>query len=112
MKLDEVAQSWKLFLDDERFPANEDPDWKIARSVDEAKHFVKTYGPPYHIAFDHDLGDKVPSGKDFANWLVDMDLDAPGQYIHPQLTFYAHSQNPDGAKNITGLIDQYLKHRI
>lgn len=112
MKLSEVANTWALFIDDERFPPSSsfDIDWRIARSVDEAKDLINRYGCPAYISFDHDLGDKQPTGKDLADWLVEKDLDEPG-FLPTNFTFAVHSMNPIGAKNIEGLLTQYLRQR-
>ena len=47
---------YKLYLDDIRYPDNH-PDWRIARNYYDAQWYVKTYGLPYHVSFDHDLAD-------------------------------------------------------
>lgn len=46
--------SWKLFIDDERWPVTR--GWVIARSTQEAIDNIKLRGMPNEIAFDHDLG--------------------------------------------------------
>jgi hypothetical protein len=45
------------------------------------------------ISFDHDLGENVPTGHDFAKWLVECHLD--GKHLFPETFSYAvHSANP------------------
>jgi hypothetical protein len=88
---------------------------------------VKTYGIPYHISFDHDLGPPtkdVPiwdfldnpypdapadfTGMDFAKWfclyVLDNGLDLPDDF-----TYNVHSQNPVGADNIRSYMASFLK---
>jgi hypothetical protein len=107
---------YKLFLDDERYPPDDDIDfgyWRIARNFHDAVWYVKNYGIPYHIAFDHDLGYSGnfmpnPSGMDFAKWFCNhlMDNDIK---LHGQFTYSVHSMNPVGAKNIDMYMAQYLR---
>ena len=65
--------TYKLYLDDLRTPKS--PSWVVVRSYDEAVNYVKANGFPQAVSFDHDLGDAVPTGMDFARWLVTEDLD-------------------------------------
>lgn len=83
-------------------------DWVIARSFEEAVAHVEERGMPSFISFDHDLG-TGKSGKDFANWLVDRDLDHPS--IPDCFGFEVHSGNPVGRRNIRDLLDAYLAAR-
>ena len=67
---------YSLFLDDLRDPPSYTTDnWIAARSYDEAIAIIELYGMPANISFDHDLGDCVPTGHDFAKKLVEMCLD-------------------------------------
>ncbi|WP_371131695.1 cyclic-phosphate processing receiver domain-containing protein [Sulfuricurvum sp.] len=52
-------------------------------------------------------GTLLPSGYDFAKWLVEMDMDGK---IHIPEDFYftVHSANPVGAKNIQEYLRNYL----
>lgn len=97
---------WKLFLDDERYPTTN--DWVIARNFDDAVWYVTNYGIPYHIAFDHDLGEpQNRTGYDFAkwfcDWVVDNDLGFDG------FDFSVHSMNPIGAENIRRYMDNAME---
>lgn len=86
----------KLFIDDERFPVND--DWTIVRTSEEAIEFTKKNGIPSLISFDHDLG-KDDTSIIFLNWLIDRVLDR--EYTIPDdFNWVIHSQNPIGAKNI------------
>lgn len=99
--------TYKIFLDDERVPVNRD-DYVIARSVEAMKEIIRRRGWPCNIAFDHDLGDSVPTGMDAAKWLVEQDLDEPWME-KAGFTFTVHSANPAGRKNIVGLLEPYLR---
>ena len=112
---------WRLFLDDERTPiegeswvlpyhVNEYPIdniWIVARSFEDAVNCIISYGQPYYISFDHDLGESSKTGMDFAKWLVDYILDNL-QLLPKDFDFYVHSQNPIGAANIRSYMNQYL----
>lgn len=105
---------WKLFIDDIRTPP--DDSFIIARNTDEAKRLIEEYGVPVLISFDHDLGmnengDIIPNGYDFAKWLVEMDMD--GIYkLSKNFDFMVHSQNPVGAENIRGYMNNYLETKL
>lgn len=99
---------WKLFLDDERFPVNLD-EFIIARTTAEAEQLVLENGLPSFISFDHDLGENQPTGFDFAKWLT---LYCLNNKIRPDFIFDVHSQNPVGAENIRGLLDQFKEFYI
>lgn len=103
--------TWKLFIDDERFPKN--PDSMLARTSLDAQLMVQNYGVPVHIDFDHDLGvdrnGHTMTSMDFVRWLeariVDGYLELPKGF-----TFAVHSMNPIGAGNIRSRMDQLVKH--
>ena len=99
-----------LFLDDERYPTDiTDVDlslFRIARNFDDAVWYIRTFGMPGWISFDHDLGAPANrTGMDFAKWLVDymIDNDIPADLLR----FDVHSQNPIGAENIRSYLNQY-----
>jgi hypothetical protein len=102
--------SWRLFLDDERYPVT--TGWMIARSSAEAIELCKEYGFPSFITFDHDLG-----GEDtalvFINWMIDRTLDSVSTDRPPlqfPKSYSVHSQNPVGAANIKSLMDSFINH--
>jgi hypothetical protein len=130
-----------LFLDDQRFPHNvtwvELPlvEWIIVRNYNEFVNEVLTNGIPNIVSFDHDLGfehqrdyfnvqkdvDKIidplklnykkykqKTGYDAAKWLVEYCIDKN----IPFPTYYIHSMNPIGARNIENYIQCYLKSLI
>ena len=106
--LERDDMSWSLFLDDNRDPKT-DRDWKIARSVAEAKHLVQLLGVPEYISFDHDL-DENGTGYDFARWLVEQELEGRLR-IPVNFDFNVHSANAIGATNIYYYLKGYLKQR-
>lgn len=102
--------TWRLFVDDERFPSSKEYDMIIARTMDEVKNLVSDLGMPSFVSFDHDLGDNEPTGYDIAKWMVDVDLS--GAYTFPDdFDFYVHSQNPIGKRNIEEYLGSYLKFK-
>lgn len=108
----ENNMTWRLFIDDERFPPADGQEWQIARNWPEVYDLIKQQGFPSYISFDHDLGDPdaEPSGHEIAKMMVEFDLD--GFWKIPQdFDFYVHSQNPRGKDNIEGLLRGYLRHR-
>jgi hypothetical protein len=106
---------YKLFLDDERYPPDNDAEWRIARNFDDACWYIREYGLPYHISFDHDLAfDHYILGKphertglDVAKWFANHVIEN-GLKLK-DFTFYVHSQNPVGAENIQAYMEQFLK---
>lgn len=99
--------SWKLFIDDERYPVHEN-EWTVARDFDDACFLVIKQGIPNQISFDHDLG-QGPTGAAFANWLINYMLDNNIKFPK-NFQYFVHSQNPIGAQNIRGKIDAAIQH--
>lgn len=101
---------WKLFIDDERFPAT--PEYLIARTSREAILMVQYYGLPTEIAFDHDLGvvnGETDTSMVFIKWLENKVVD--GEITIPSNFKYSiHSQNPVGVQNIKFKMNQLLKY--
>lgn len=101
--------TWKLFIDDERFPASE--GWVIARSSEEAIQKCREYGFPSFISFDHDLGGDDTSIV-FINWMIEQTLDSitsgPPHYFPRD--YFIHSQNPVGRDNIKSLMDSFIAY--
>ncbi len=102
-----TATHWNLFLDDIRDPSSD--DWMVARSVAEAMALINLHGLPATMSLDHDLGDQVPTGKDFLNGLVEMalDNDTTGELSKVQIT--VHSANPVGRANMESLWAQAIR---
>lgn len=105
--------NYRLFLDDVRevrdvYPDDDPATWEVCRSFDEAAGRL-AMGWPRHVSLDHDLGDALPTGMDFAKFLVELDL-ITGQ-MPEDFTFEVHSANPPGAANIRGLLEGYMAQR-
>jgi hypothetical protein len=98
--------SYKLFIDDERFPVSD--DWVIVRTSQEAIDYVREHGFPTFISFDHDLGGDDTSIV-FINWLteqlIDLHLTIPKNF-----DYYVHSQNSVGVVNIRSKIEQLIRY--
>jgi hypothetical protein len=108
--------TYPLFIDDERFPPDDGQEWRIARNQTEVTSIIGEFGPPNFISFDHDLGEKEPTGYDIAKKLVAGDLGELGgtefeRGLPTDFSFYVHSQNPIGAANIRTLLVNYLTFR-
>jgi len=107
---------WNLFIDDIRNPSYiknkfDITEWQVARTVEEAIRLVDQFDCfPSFISFDHDLGEGQPDAITLVHRMVEMDM--LGMYEFPKdFAFNVHSANPVGAKNITGLINGYLKFK-
>lgn len=103
--------TYRLFIDDERYPPDDGNHWVIVRTSAEAISYVDEHGCPDYISFDHDLG-----GDDtavvFLKWFINRDLDhweeSNSSFIPGTFDFYVHSQNPVGAKRIKSELNSYL----
>ena len=101
--------TYKLFIDDERFPVlKDDEEMFIVRDYDEAVEIMRGMGCPSYISFDHDLGEGK-NGYDIAKWMIETDLDEEGSFIPYDFEFYVHSQNPIGKENIEKSIGKYIE---
>lgn len=101
----EPVMPWKLFIDDERYPVQD--DWIIARSSQQAI-ILCAKGLPTEISFDHDLGGDDTSML-FLTWLVDALIEGTHS-IPTDFKYSVHSQNPVGAENIKQRMDGILRH--
>lgn len=104
-----MTNRWFLYLDDERIPKTLQ-EWTIARSVKEAQSLVLAKGCPSIISFDHDLGNSVLTGHDFAKWLIEQDLNGEIQFPE-DFSFSVHSANPVGRDNINSILISYFKFK-
>lgn len=118
-----MANMYAMFIDDERFPTEnrvkiqKKPEGQvrlvpmiIARSSKEAIVHLEVDGCPEFISFDHDLGGE-DTAMSVVRYLIDRDLDADGNFIPHNFTYYVHSQNCVGARNITGLLEGYFDYK-
>ena len=96
-------------------PAYLEPDWKVARTVEDALALIDAHGYPSLISFDHDLGEdpatgrELRSGMDFAKELVRRDMDVAD--MPAGFRYLVHSMNGEGAANIRWLLEGYLENR-
>lgn len=114
-----------LFLDDERNPRQVTwvrlpyANYQIVRSYTEFVNYIKSFGVPEFVTFDHDLADQhyghglnddeIPynrysekTGYDCAKWLVDYCIDNKVKFPD----YMIHSMNPVGSKNIISYIEK------
>lgn len=101
--------TYRMFIDDERFPAAGSGDWVIVRSSAEAIQCVQSRGVPDFVSYDHDLGADDTSMK-FIAWMIDSYLD--GDIKDFPVNYDVHSQNPVGARNIRMLLQGFISCEI
>lgn len=106
--------SWRLFLDDVRdvdwiYPDAKDGDYIVCRSYHAAVEMCQERGCPSFVSFDHDLGESLPTGLDFANWLVIQDVESG--FMPADFRWHVHSANPWGAANIEARMKGYFTYR-
>ena len=102
----------RLFLDDERFPpdgGDGKEEWAVVRSFEEACAWVEEHGFPDFVAFDNDLGPGRREGWEFAQWLIERDLDTGA--MPDGFAYYAHSRNPVRQRDIEERLDRYMAFR-
>lgn len=104
-----TGMHWKLFLDDERSPPRDGEEWTIARSFREAQALCVAQGAPSFVSFDNDLGNpEAGEGWNFAQWLIDRDIDEDGKWLPLSFDWFVHSQNPVRRDDIEGRLRRYL----
>ena len=92
----------------------------MVRTVEMAKEcFLPSSGIGYRlhieaVSFDHDMGmdeqgNLLPTGMDFAKWLVEYDQEH--NVLGDDFYFIVHSANGPGAANIQSLMESYLKFK-
>ena len=95
----------KLWIDDLRDPP--DNRWVVAVTLEEAIDFIRDYGLPDVISFDHDLG-----GEDITmrvvHFIVESYLDGKLE-VPDGFLFRVHSANVVGAENIRSLMTNFLE---
>lgn len=108
----------KLFLDNERFPPNNETGWLVARQFgDFCLHILANSHAIEVISFDHDLGnvvdheDREMNGYYCTMWLIGAVMD--GRISLPRLTeIRIHSMDPDGKGKIKDLLTSAIEHNI
>lgn len=98
--------TYRMFIDDERFPPNDGKEWVIVRSSAEAMKMVLGCGVPNFISYDHDLGGEDTSMV-FIYCMINLYLDGDIK-VFPT-AFVVHSQNPVGARNIYKLLLSFIE---
>jgi len=98
-----MNRPYKLWLDDERKAPS--ADWITARSRTDFEHIINTFGMPYLMDLDHDLGDPDPSTTGMAclHWLYSQGYDIADTEIK------VHSSNFDGRNNMISYIESWKK---
>ena len=111
---------WKLWLDDLRNPSVEVPDEKDfiwAHDVEQAKYYVKMWGPPFFMDLDHDLGvslkshviesNRTETAMEFLRWLSDKYFDSGAD-----IQYKVHSANPVGVDNIIAFMTSWRRNAV
>ena len=99
----------RVFLDDERMPIGNDlVVYRTAESL--IDHISRQRVVLTFISFDHDLGETLMTGYDFVRWIVDQELDGR-QILSDDFSYYVHSQNPVGKRNIESLLGNYIEYK-
>lgn len=104
-----------VFLDDLRtidmiYDKSVSTQFDLVRNYEDFVAYILKNGLPDFISFDNDLGldqngNIALDGYAAAKWLVyESNLDLRN------LEFYVHSANPVAAKQIEGLLNNYIKH--
>lgn len=97
---------WKLFVDDIRDPVDE--SWEVARSSSQAIQFIKIWGMPSEIAFDHDLGGDDTSMRIIG--FISEELCSSRIKLPSGFKYSIHSVNPVGRYNIKMYMDWLLQN--
>jgi hypothetical protein len=79
------------------------------RSFDEAVRWVERNHFPEFVSFDNDLGEPSKEGWQFAQWLIDRDLDHAT--MPAAFGFTVHSQNPVRRQDIEARLNNYLEFK-
>jgi hypothetical protein len=122
----------RLFLDDIRVPYDvfkmtinpifeNNEDWVIVRDYYQFINYIKKYGLPEFISFDHDLSYEhyleenqsdieyetliEKTGYDASKWLVEYCMENGIEIPN----YYVHSANPEGKQNIESYLESQKK---
>lgn len=93
----------KAYYDNLRQQYNLNFVW--VKNIEEFISYIMKNGVPEFVSFDHDLGKGLPKGLDCAKWLIDY-CNNNGVKM-PR--FFVHSANPNGQREINGLLQQTIK---
>lgn len=90
-----------LWIDDDR---EEPKGWLRATNCPNAIKIIDMYGPMLNaISFDHDIGMKG-NGADVAKFVKKCALER--QSLNPAILLNVHSGNPQGARDIVGILSE------
>ena len=92
--------SWKLFLDQERFPP--EASWLIARSVDEAMALIGRHGYPAEMSLEFELGEHQPTGLDFLKRISAEVLSAWPAHNFQEIELSCHAHHVEGRCKMMG----------
>jgi hypothetical protein len=101
-----IRQSSHLFMmiDDERFPATFG-NFFIVRNQMQLERFLKEFGFPQFISFDHDLG-KHETITNLLNMLTDKLIEM--NKVPDGFDYYIHSQNPIGRDKLESFMHDLI----
>lgn len=81
-----------------------DVDFVWVHNFDEFTSYIMKNGLPQFVSFDHDLGKGLQKGYDCAKWLISY-----CKQVGKKLPmFFVHSANPNGQREINGLLNNGL----
>ena len=78
------------------------------KNFEEFTEYIVRNGLPDFVSFDHDLGKGLKKGAECAVWLKKYCLDRS----LPLPNFYAHSANPNGRREINGIMSQTINEDV
>ena len=99
---------YKLFIDDECLPHDNDADAVVVKSSAEAISYIAWNGMPSEIMFDHDLGGDDTTRK-VLQWLSEW-MDYQCVKFPKGFKWSVHSQNPVGRDYIDGFMKQLTSY--
>jgi len=104
----------KLFLDDERYPPEEE-GWLVARGIGDFAVLARANCNSIElISFDHDLGSgpngALKDGFDCAKVLIEL-MDS-GCEFNKLEEIRVHSMNPIGAEQISSFLESAQRHGV
>lgn len=97
---------WKMFIDDERFPINN--EFVIVRSVEEAKNKINELGMTIYISFGN-LGDNTEEDlEELINWFIKQDIEKNNQFIPSKFDFDFQCEKTNKIKKLESFLINYL----
>jgi len=98
-----MANKKRLYLDDLRTPPAGE-GYQVFRTVVELQTWIEANGlnEVEEISLDHDLGQDMPTGYDFINWLERYVI---AHNLREMPRIVSHSSNPAGRANIERAVE-------